>query len=54
MLGFMFWAAECQGTRAACKTLEENNTCEGGPGAAAAYYNGSGHFLFPMQPLRQH
>jgi hypothetical protein len=54
MLGFMFWAAECQGTRAACTTPEENNTCEGGLGAAAEHYNGGAEsFLFPMGALRQ-
>jgi hypothetical protein len=53
MLGFMFWAAECQGTRAACTTPEDNNSCEHGMGAAAAYYHGAEGFLFPMQPLKQ-
>ena len=54
MLGFMFWAAECQGTRAACTTPEENNSCEGGMGAAAEHYNGGPkNFLFPMRPLPQ-
>lgn len=53
MLGLMFWAAECQGTRAACTTPEENNSCEGGMGAAAAHYNGGQNFLFPMKSLRQ-
>jgi hypothetical protein len=55
MQGFMFWAAECQGTRAECTTPQESNTCEGGMGAAAAHYNGvaGDNFLFPMPPLRQ-
>ena len=53
MLGFMFWAAECQGTRAACTTPEDRNTCEGGMGAAADHYDGDGSFLFPMRPLKQ-
>jgi len=37
MLGYMFWAAECQGTRAVCTTPP--NTCEGGVGAGASFYN---------------
>jgi len=51
----MFWDAECQGTRAACTTPEDNNSCEGGMGAAAAYYNGDvdENFLFPMRRLKQ-
>jgi len=53
MLGLMFWAAECQGTRAKCTTPADNNTCEGGMGAAAAYYNGTEDYLFPMRQLRQ-
>jgi len=53
MLGFMFWAAECQGTRAACTTPEDRNTCEGGMGAAAAHYDGAEGSLFPMRPLKQ-
>ncbi len=47
MLGYMFWAAECQGTRAVCTTPP--NTCEGGMGAAATYFN----IPIPMPPLRQ-
>jgi hypothetical protein len=49
MLGYMFWAAECQGTRALCTTPESNNTCEGGMGAAAASYK----IPIPMPALRQ-
>ena len=49
MLGFMFWSAECQGTRAQCTTPESNNTCEGGMGAAAQFYD----IHIPMEPLRQ-
>jgi hypothetical protein len=49
MLGFMFWAAECQGTRAECTTPEYNNTCENGMGAAAAHYE----IPIPMEALRQ-
>ncbi|MCI0396354.1 MAG: hypothetical protein L0332_11180 [Chloroflexi bacterium] len=47
MLGYMFWAAECQGTRAVCTTPP--NTCEGGMGVAAQTYN----IPIPMPPLRQ-
>jgi hypothetical protein len=54
MLGFMFWAAECQGRRAACTTPEYKNTCENGMGAAAAYYDSNSEgLLFPMPRLRQ-
>jgi hypothetical protein len=49
MLGYMFWAAECQGTRALCTTPESTNTCEGGMGAAAKSY----HIPIPMPALRQ-
>jgi hypothetical protein len=47
MLGYMFWAAECPGTRQQCTTPP--NTCEAGLGA------GSAHFAIPvpMPPLRQ-
>jgi hypothetical protein len=48
MLGYMFWAAECEGTRTDCTTPYYNNTCEGGMGEAAAFYN----IPIPMQPLR--
>lgn len=47
MLGYMFWAAECQGTRAVCTTPP--NSCEGGMGAAATYFN----IPIPMPWLRQ-
>ncbi len=47
MLGYMFWAAECQGTRSVCTTPP--NTCEGGVGVGAKTYN----IAFPMPPLRQ-
>lgn len=36
MLGYMFWAAECSGTRSVCTTPP--NTCEGGVGAGATWY----------------
>jgi hypothetical protein len=48
MLGYMFWAAECEGTRTLCTTPEFNNSCEGGMGEAAAYYK-----IVPMPALRQ-
>ena len=47
MLGFMFWAAECQGTRTVCSTPP--NSCEGGMGIAATSFNIS----IPMPALRQ-
>lgn len=47
MLGYMFWAAECQGTSTVCTTPP--NTCQGGVGAGAASYN----IPIPMAPLRQ-
>ena len=47
MLGFMFWAAECEGTSTECTTPP--NTCEGGMGVAATEYN----IPIPMLPLRQ-
>jgi hypothetical protein len=50
MLGYMFWAAECQGTRSACTTPEYNNSCEGGMGEAAAFYD----IPIPMPALRQY
>src|SRR5262249_48815400 len=37
MLGFMFWAAECQGTRTACTTPP--NMCEGGFGTGESTYS---------------
>jgi hypothetical protein len=55
MLGYMFWAAECEGTRTDCTTPDDNNTCEGGMGDAAAFYEetSSEKTLIPMEPLRQ-
>jgi len=47
MLGYMFWAAECSGTRSVCTTPP--NSCEGGVGAGATYFN----ILIPMPALRQ-
>jgi hypothetical protein len=47
MLGYMFWAAECQGTRSICTTPP--NSCEGGVGVGARTYN----IPIPMPPLRQ-
>src|ERR1041385_687226 len=37
MLGYMFWAAECQGTRTPCTVPP--TTCEGGVGVGATTYN---------------
>ena len=47
MLGFMFWAAECQGTHSVCTTPP--NTCQGGVGVGAKTYG----VPFPMPALRQ-
>ncbi len=47
MLGFMFWAAECEGTRTTCTTPP--NTCELGMGVAAKMFN----IPIPMPALRQ-
>lgn len=47
MLGYMFWAAECQGS-GTCTTPP--NTCEGGMGVAAKTFN----IPIPMPALRQH
>jgi hypothetical protein len=47
MLGMMFWAAECQGTRSICTTPP--NTCLGGVGVGSKTYN----IPIPMPPLRQ-
>jgi hypothetical protein len=47
MLGYMFWSAECQGTRSICTTPP--NTCEGGVGVGAQTYD----IPIPMPPLRQ-
>lgn len=49
MLGYMFWAAECEGTRTDCTTPDYNNTCEGGMGEAAASYD----IPIPMPELRK-
>jgi hypothetical protein len=46
-LGYMFWAAECPNTRNVCTTPP--NSCEGGMGAAATYFN----IPIPIPPLRQ-
>jgi hypothetical protein len=47
MLGFMFWAAECQGTHTICTTPP--NSCQGGVGVGASTYN----IPIPMPALRQ-
>lgn len=47
MLGYMFWAVECQGTRAVCTTPP--NSCEGGAGVGAETYG----VPVPMPALRQ-
>jgi hypothetical protein len=47
MLGFMFWAAECEGTRTLCTTPP--NSCEGGMGVAATEFT----IPIPMPSLRQ-
>lgn len=47
MLGFMFWAAERPSTRRI--TTAPPNSCEGGMGAAATFFN----IPIPMPPLRQ-
>jgi len=47
MLGYMFWAAECQGTATVCTTPP--NTCQGGTGEGATSYS----IPIPMTPLRQ-
>jgi hypothetical protein len=46
MLGYMFWAAECSGTRSVCTTPP--NTCEGGVGVGATTFE----VTIPMPPLR--
>jgi len=48
MLGYMFWAAECSGTRSVCTTPP--NTCQGGLGAGAAFYD----VPVPMLPLQRY
>jgi hypothetical protein len=45
MLGYMFWASECPGTRTVCAT-----NCTGGVGAGAANYS----IPIPMPALRQY
>ncbi len=47
MLGYMFWAAECQGRRTPCTVPP--TTCEGGVGVGATTYT----IPIPMPPLRQ-
>jgi len=47
MLGFMFWAAGCQGQGTGCTFPP--TTCEGGMGVAATTFN----ILIPMTTLRQ-
>jgi hypothetical protein len=47
MLGFMFWAAEVEGTRTI--TTQPPNTCENGMGGAASFYS----IPIPMPALRQ-
>ena len=47
MLGWMFWAAECSGTRSVCTTPPDG--CEDGMGAAASFYE----VPIPMEALRQ-
>ena len=46
MLGYMFWAAECSGTRSVCTTPP--NTCEGGVGVGATTLD----VPIPMPSLR--
>jgi hypothetical protein len=46
MLGYMFWAAECPGSRSACTTPPD--TCEKGVGMGAKVYK----VPLPMPPLR--
>jgi hypothetical protein len=47
ILGYMFWAAECQSSSGVCTTPP--NTCERGLGAGAKFYK----IPIPMPPLRQ-
>ena len=47
MLGYMFWAAECSGSKSVCTTPP--NTCEAGVGTGARVYD----IPLPMPPLRQ-
>jgi hypothetical protein len=46
MLGFMFWAAGCQGQGTGCTFPP--TTCEGGMGVASTNFN----IPIPMPPLR--
>ena len=48
MLGYMFWAAECSGTRNVCTTPP--NACEGGVGVGATTFN----VPIPMPALRRY
>ena len=48
MLGYMFWAAECPGTRSVCTTPP--NSCQAGVGGGATAFN----IPIPMTALRQH
>lgn len=47
MLGYMFWAAECEGTKTQCTTPP--NVCDGGLGVGSRYFN----IPIPMPALRQ-
>jgi hypothetical protein len=47
VLGYMFWAAECQGAHSICTVPP--NTCQGGVGVGSSTYN----LPFPMPALRQ-
>lgn len=47
LLGYMFWAAECQSTHEVCTTPP--NTCEGGVGVGSQVYT----IPYPMPALRQ-
>jgi hypothetical protein len=47
MLGYMFWAAECEGSRTVCTAPP--TSCEGGMGVGATQLN----VQVPMQALRQ-
>ena len=55
VLGYMFWAAECEGKRTACTKPDGNNTCEEGMGVGAAYYEPKDIDipLIPMRPSPQ-
>lgn len=47
VLGYMFWAAECQGAHSVCTVPP--NTCQGGVGVGSSTYS----VPFPMPALRQ-